>query len=116
MSLTVAFESRSTLFTMNRPEAATGKKKTRASTTAADGTLFKPVKIEDSDGDGDTMSDAVLTHFNEIADEMVPSPSDQLSPTFLQRAPPRRPRREVDDGGMDLTNDSDEEAGANLNE
>lgn len=90
MSLTVAFESRSTLFTMNRPEAATEKGKTRASTTAADGTLITPVKIEDSDGDGDTMSDAVLTHFNEIADEMVPSPSDQLSPTFLQRAPPRR--------------------------
>jgi hypothetical protein len=95
---------------MNRPEAATGKRKMRASTTAADGSLTTPIKIEESDGDGeDTMSDAVLTHFNEIADEMVPSPSYLLSPTPLQRAPPRRPRRKVDDGGMELTNDSDEE-------
>lgn len=62
------------------------------------------------------MSKDVLTHFNEIADEMAQSPSDQLSLTPLQRAPPRSSRREVNDGEMELSNGLDEDADAILSE
>lgn len=62
------------------------------------------------------MSDIVVNHLNEIADEMVRSPSDQLSPTPFQRAPRRSSKGNVNDGEMELSNHSDEDAGANLSE
>ena len=117
MSLTVTPDSIISLFTKCRPDAAAGKGQTRASDTADDGTLVRPIKIEDSDDEGGGItSKAVLTHFNAIADEMDPSPWDQLSPTPLQRAPAQNSRQEIYDGEMELSNVSDEDAGADLSE
>lgn len=90
-----------TLFTTGRPEATAGKGKTRAHSTAADGTLTKPIKIEDSEGD-DLMSDAVLNHLDELADEMVQSPLDPPSPSPLQQAAGHSTRLEVEDDEMEF--------------
>lgn len=90
----------------------------RAATTAADGTLDKPVKMLDRPvkmEDFDDEGEEALAYFNKIDDGLTQSRLDQLSPTRLRRAPPRSPRPEVNDG-EDVSKDSDEDGGATLSE
>lgn len=83
----------------------------RAATTAADGTLDKPIKMEDFDDEGEE----ALAYFNKIDDGLTQSRLDQLSPPRLRRPLPRSPRPEVNDG-EEVLKGSDEDGGAILSE
>ena len=84
MNINIAFDCISTLLTTDRPEAAAGVASTQAPAATADGTLVRPIKVEDSDSEGDNMSGAVQRHFNRIADGLARPSSNQLPPSSFQ--------------------------------